>query len=169
MKPHFLPLVCVFAIAAALVAGGQSESHWEDYKPRTLQSIMEMHGDPPAESLDSSKSVVFVSSDSFPSKVKLVYLAKSRPLPADKSELLTYWTKSVNRQATTPEMFQTEVLFREGADEHWIAVQKPLLAALPKEVKSGQSLEGYIIFMGFIKKAGEQREWLFAMNEFDRP
>jgi hypothetical protein len=75
----------------------------------------------------------------------------------------------MNRQATTLEMFPTEVLFREGADEHWIAVQKPLLAALRKEVKNGQSLDGYVIFMGTIKKVGEQREWLFAMNEFDAP
>jgi len=167
MKTRSLSLVCIPAFALAMYAWGQSETHWEGYKRRTLQSIIEMFGD--EEFPDSSKNYASLSGEMFPSKVKLVYLAKSRPLPANKKELLTSWTTSRGRPATTVDLFPTEVLFREGTDEHRIAVQKPLLASLPKEVKRGKSFDGYIIFMGTIKKVGEQKEWLFAMNEFDAP
>jgi hypothetical protein len=165
MKTSSLFLVCISAFAVAICASGQSESHWDGYKPRTLQSIMEKFGD--EEFPDSSKTFVSLSGEMFPSKVKLVYLAKSRPLPANKKELLTSWTISRGRPATTVDLFPTEVLCREGTHEHWIALQKPLVTAFPKEVKRGKSFDGYIIFMGTIKKAGEQKEWLFAMNEFD--
>jgi hypothetical protein len=169
MKTRSLSLVCIFASAVAIYAWGQSEGHWENYKRRTLQSIIEMFPDEHEEFLDSSKNQVLLPGETFPSKVKLAYLAKSRPLPANKKELLTLWTTSKGRPATTVDLFPTEVLFREGTDEHWIAVQKPLLATLPREVKRGQSFDSYVIFIGTIKKVGEQREWLFAMNEFDAP
>ena len=130
---------------------------------------MEMSPDLPEGNPDSTKIEFYICADPFPSKIKLVYLAKSRPLSADKKKLITYWLRSKSLPETKVDLFLTEVLFREGADEHWIAVQKPLLADLPKEVKRGQSFDGYVIFMGTIKKVGEQREWLFAMNEFDAP
>src|SRR5208337_1742973 len=169
MKTRSLSLACISAFAVAMYAWGQSEDPWEKYKPRTLRSIMEMSPDLPEGNPDSTKIEFYICADPFPSKIKLVYLAKSRPLSADKKQLITYWLRSKSLPATKVDLFLTEVLFREGTDEHWIAVQKPLLAALPKEVKKGQSFDGYVVFMGTIKKVGGQREWLFAMNEFDAP
>ena len=169
MKTRSLSLACISAFAVAMYSWGQSEDPWKKYEPRTLRSIMEMFPDPPEELLDSTKNQVILPGVSLTSKVKLVYLAKSRPLPANKKELMTSWMRSVGLPASKVDLFLTEVLFREGTEEHWIAVQKPLLAALPKEVKKGQSFDGYVVFMGTIKKVGGQREWLFAMNEFDAP
>ena len=160
-------LVCVVSLALAVRGQDQKRPQWQNYKTRTLQSLIEMFSNEP-ERLPSTKTYIVLLGD-FPSQVKLVYLAKSRPLPANKRELLTHWTKSRNRQLTTVELFATEVLFKEGADEHWIAVQKPLLKALPKEVKPGQSFNAYVLLIGTIHKSGEQREWLFVMNEFDAP
>ena len=60
------------------------------------------------------------------------------------------------------------MLFKEGSDEHWIALQKPLLDYLPKEVKRGQAINAYVIWMGAIK-VDNHWKWLFAMNEFDAP
>jgi hypothetical protein len=165
MKTRLIFLICIFAFALATCAWTRSTNQWEEYQPRTLQSIIDMHHDALE---DSSENELFLSSDSFPSKVKLVYLAESRPLPANKRKLLIAWAKSY-QQPKAPEVFATEALFKEGANEHWIAVQKPLLDALPKEVRKGQEINAYVIFMGGIKKAGEQKEWLFAMNEFDAP
>jgi hypothetical protein len=61
--------------------------------------------------------------------------------------------------------FKTEVLFREGKKDYWIAVQNVLLEALPKEVKPGKALTGYIVWIGAIKT---RKDWhcLFAMNDF---
>ncbi len=169
MKTCSLSLACISVFAVAMYAWGQSVDPWEKYERRTLQSIIEMFPDRPEKFPDPTKNQIVLPGISLTSKVKLVYLAKSRPLSDNRKELMTYWIKSVGLPATKVDLFLTEVLFREGTDEHWIAVQKPLLTALPKEVKKGQSFDGYVVFMGTIKKVGGQREWLFAMNEFDAP
>jgi len=84
--------------------------------------------------------------------------------------LLVGWTKMLKDTvpANTVELFQTEVLFREGEEEHWLAVQKSLVDALPKEVKTGQEINGYVIWLGIVK-VDDHFEYLFAMNEFDGP
>ena len=158
-------LMCVFAFVAATCAWSQSSDHWEDYEPRTLQSIIAMHVDD-VKDLDSKEKVVLLTGDSFRSRVRLIYLGDSRPLSAKRSKLLDFWRKMLKDQAPPADVFSTEVLFKEGADEHWIVVQKPLLDALPKEVKRGQPVNAYVIWIGAIK-VGKQWEWLFAMNEFD--
>jgi hypothetical protein len=109
---------------------------------------------------------MFVSGDSFPSQIRLVYLEKSRPLPANKKILLDAWRKMLGDNAPTSGVFATEVLFREGTQTHWIAVQKPLLDSLHKEVKNGQTVNAYVIWIGAIRVT-RPWEWLFAMNEFE--
>jgi len=79
---------------------------------------------------------------------------------------LRKWEKMMKRPVSVVELFQTEVLFREGNKEYWLPVQKPLIDALKKEVKLGQAINAYVIFMGGAKLENRW-EWLFAMNEFD--
>src|SRR5262252_8515529 len=134
-------LVCSFALMVAVYGQDRKQSQWDAYQPRTLASVIEEcecddeSGDP------SIRTYINLPGD-FPSLVKVVYLGKSRPLPANKRELLTHWAKS--RHPEDPqrivELFRTEFLFREGKAEHWVAIQSPLLKPLPKEVKPGQSL-----------------------------
>ena len=85
-----------------------------------------------------------------------------------RAELLEYWKKMLKRSDDLINVFGTEMLFKEGDKEIWIAVQKPLLDPLPKEVAVGKSFTAYIIWMGAIQD-GNHWEWLFAMNEFDTP
>ena len=112
------------------------------------------------------KTDFLVSAHSFPSRVKLVYLGNSRPVSGKRLKLLRFWDKMIKRPESVMEFFQTEMLFREGKMEHWLLVQKPLPAALRKEVKPGQAINAYVIFMGGAKLENRW-EWLFAMNEFD--
>jgi len=167
MKMRFVLLIFVIAFGAIAPMWGQSEDHWDRYQCRTLQSIIDLHRDD-VQALNSKKKAILLTGDSFPSQVKLVYLGESRPLPAKKGVLLDFWRKMLKEQAPPAEVFATEVLFKEGADEHRIAVQQPLLDALPKELKKGQAVNAYLIWMGAIK-VGNRWEWLFAMNRFDGP
>ena len=107
-----------------------------------------------------------LSADSFPSQVKLIYVGKPRAVTGRRMELLRKWDKMMRRPVSLVDLFQTEVLFREGNKEHWLPVQKPLIDALRKEVKPGQAINSYVIFMGGAKLENHW-EWLFAMNEFD--
>jgi hypothetical protein len=169
MRIRFILLTGVIAVALAMRASSQNENRWEDYKPRTLQSIITMHRANIAE-LNSEKSPLLLSGESFPSQVKLIYLADSRPILAKKKFLLEDWKKMLRDQVppNTVELFPVEILFREGSHEHWIAVQTPLLEFLPKEVKRGQVINAYVVWMGAIK-VDNHWEWLFAMNDFDAP
>ena len=165
MKVRWALLICALALPASTYTQAQSESHWGAYKPRTLQSIIDTHGED-IKRLDSEKKAVFLTGDSFQSQVKLVYSGKTRPLPVEHGVLLDFWRKMLRDQAPSADEFATEVLFKEGAAERWIVVQKPLLDPLSKEVKNGQTVNGYVIWIGAIR-VGEHREWLFAMNGFD--
>lgn len=156
--------VCVSAVLPTTCAWAQGEDHWENYQLRTLQSIVEMHRDD-IENLNSKKKAVLLTGDSFQSQVELVYLGESRPLPARKGVLLGFWRKMLKEEAPPPDVFSTEFLFREGNEERWIAVQTPLVDVLPKEVRKGQSVNAYVIWIGAIKD-GKHWEWMFAMNGF---
>src|SRR5215467_4491798 len=119
MRTRPIAILCMLVSAATSRAWNQSENSWEKYKPRTLKSIIDAH-QPGLEQLDSSHGQVFVSTDSFPSQVKLVYLAKSRSLSASKKELLGGWAKTVGEHRPVLDVFGTESLFKEGVEEHWI-------------------------------------------------
>jgi hypothetical protein len=148
----------------------QEDSKWDKYLPRTIQSIMDAHsaaitefGAEPAE-----KNHVFLTADSFPSRVRLEYLGKSRPLVDKRQLLVSFWAKMMKRPEDTVNIFGTEMLFREGDKDLWIAVQRPLVDPLPKEVPLARKFTAYVMWMGAIK-SGEHWEWVFAMNEFDTP
>ncbi len=166
MRIRIILLIGALAFVLARDASSQNEDRWKHYEPGTLQSIIKMH----QKAMDEDNSSVLLTADSFPSQTKLMYLVKSRPLPAKKKELLEAWKKMWGDQvpADTLEVFQTEVLFKEGSEEHWIAMQKPLLQPLTKETKQGQVINAYVAWMGAIK-VDDHWEWLFVMNAFDPP
>ena len=119
---------------------------------------------------EKAEKAMLLTGDSFPSKVKLIYMGRSRPVGPERQKLLAGWSKAL-KDSLPPnvvELFKSEMLFKENGTEHWIAVQKPLLEFLPKEVKANQQITGFIIWIGAIKVQG-QWDWLFAMNEFDGP
>jgi hypothetical protein len=165
MKVCSIFLVCALVSSAATYAQRQSEGHWEAYEPRTLQWIIETHRND-IKQLNSKKKAVLLTGNSFQSQVTLVYSGKSRPLPVEDGVLLDFWRKMLKEQAPSAEEFATEVLFKEGTAERWIVVQRPLLDPLSKEVKNGQTVNGYVIWIGAIK-VGKEWDWLFAMNGFD--
>jgi hypothetical protein len=167
MSIRSLLMICIFGALTGVPALSQSEDHWEEYKCRTLQSIIDMHHSD-IRSLNSKKKAMLLTGDSFRSQVELIYLGQSRAIPAPVNVLVDYWRKMFKEDAPAPDAFTTEALFKEGNKEHWIAIQEPLVHVVAKEVKEGQTVKAYVIWVGAIK-AGKQWEWLFAMNRFDGP
>lgn len=91
-------------------------------------------------------------------------------MPPSKKLVLETWKKSflADDPADINEAFPIEMLFREGKDEYWIAVQKPLVQPIRKEVQKAQEVKVYMILMGAIEVDGHW-DWLFAINEFETP
>jgi hypothetical protein len=156
----FCALFALYPVCCLPQQGDQSK--WDKYQPRTIQSIIDAHNEYLAD------TDIFLSAESFPSRVTLIFLGKTRPLQDNHAKLVEYWKKMLRINDDLVNVFGTEMLFREGDKELWIAVQKPLLDPLPKEVAVGKPFTAYIIWMGAIKDRSHW-EWLFAMNEFDAP
>jgi hypothetical protein len=154
-------LFTVVFLAVFLLSDSRAQQNpWADYQRRTLQSVIDMH-------VDSTPQLDFLlSAHSFPSQVRLAYVGNTRPVTGKRLELLRKWVKMTRHPESVVELFQREVLFREGNKAHWLPVQKPLIEALKKEVKPGGAINAYVIFMGGAK-FGHSWEWLFGMNEFD--
>lgn len=169
MRTRLKFLFAILAFSIATYPRSHSEDHWESYQPRTLKSIVDAHNLSELEQVKgvpTKKNAMYISADSLPSRTPLIYLGQFRPLPAKSAVLLTAWRKTLGGQAPPPDVFSTEIHFKEGADEYWIAVQQPLVPDVRKELKTGQEIDGYIIVIGAIKM-GRSWEWLFAMNRFD--
>lgn len=164
MKTRIVLLLGAIVFGLSTQISSQDQDKWKRYEPRTLQSIK----DSQMKLLKSFDVDLYLSTEEFPSRVKLTYLEKSRPLPPKKKQLLEAW-KRMWKEAKFPndpvEQFQTEVLFQEGSEEYWIAVQKPLLKPLPEEAKPRQMINAYVIWLGAVK-VEDHWEWLIAMNEF---
>jgi hypothetical protein len=161
-------LTGVVALASATGVSSQNqEDRWQDYEPRTLQSIIDMHRADAAR-LNSHKLAMLLSAWNFPSQVKLVYLGDSRPISGKRKYLLEDWKKMMKdvMPSDSSDLYPTEILFKEGSHVHWIVIQKPLLDFLPKEAKRGQVINAYVVWMGAVK-IDTHWEWLFGMNDFD--
>jgi hypothetical protein len=166
-----LTALCVSAALSACCIA-QKADQWDSYQPRTLASVIKINK-PLCEEMDSSpesqgKKKILLTGDNFPSKVTLTYEGKSRPLVGPLRDVLVAWAKSTGRSEDMTQVFATEGLFEENGAHFWIALQKPLVDPLAKEVKAGQHFNAYVMWMGSIK-VEDHWEWLFAMNEYDAP
>jgi hypothetical protein len=172
MRRRLFSLICIFAFSTATSPCSQSQDQWDRYQPRTLKSIVDKHNLKELDSLkgvDPKKNAIFLTADEFPSQTKLVSTGEFRPLPAKKMVLLKEWRmmwKDRPLQAPPPDTYKTEVQFKEGTEEFWIAVQQPLLDNNPSELRKGEAINGYVVVIGAVR-VGRRWEWLFAMNRFD--
>lgn len=160
-------LLC--AVSPLGIASQQATSPWDDYIPRTLQSIIEAHRDvlsQPTRAGSNPDKQVALSADSFPSKVNLIFTGQSRPLSDAHAKLLENWSKMLRINDDLTAAFGTEMLFKEGAQEFWMPVQGSLVNDMSTEVKAGRSFTAYVVWVGAVK-ANNQWDWVFALNAYD--
>ena len=145
---------------------GQNKNHWERYQRRTLREVIRLHRDSDEfRDIQTEKKAMLLTGDDFASQVKLVYMGKQRSVAGTTKALVTAWKKTFKDIGLPQDEFNTEFLFKEGSEEHWLAVQNALVDSVQKELQTGDVLNAYVIWMGAIKSKSSW-EWLFAMNEF---
>lgn len=138
-----------------------------DYKPRSMKAVSA--SDLKEEISRNEKEKVIVRGDILPSRVRLTYRGRSRLLPQAKKDVLYRWAQLY---AGSPEHYtqpyETELLFREGKTDYWIAVRNQAMAQFEKEVKKRKAVDLYLIRLGW---AGSGNEWepLLLMESFDGP
>ena len=160
----FFSVVILIAISGGLLAqvGPKKPREFADYSPRTVKEISQLQG----TAAESPNKNVAIHGEIFPTRVKVVYGATSRPLAQPKKDAIALWA---NRFAGAPETYtasyQKEVLFRENGEEHWLAVRKELLPRFDQELKKGAGVELFLIKLGSARN-GDEWEPVLLVEKF---
>lgn len=159
-KPSCAVLVVALLLGAGLTRGQDAAGPGpkrartrEDYKPRTLKEVASQG--PGAESRGDKAETMIVRGDVLPSRVSVKYAGRARPFPQHKREVLRRWAV---RFAGLPESYtgpyETELLFAEGGEEHWLAVRRnDHFLRGGREPKRGDEFELFLIRVGAAKVA----------------
>jgi hypothetical protein len=115
------------------------------------------------------KEKVIVQGDILPSRVGVTSVGRARPLPQMKKDVLYRWAQlyaGAPEHYTEP--YETELLFREGKRDYWVAIRKQAMAQFEKEVKKGKAVDLYLIRLGWAEM-GDKWESLLLMEMFQVP
>jgi len=144
-----------------------AQDSWEKYRPRTLDQIIQQHAPERLKAPGLEKAAVsIISSDSFPSRVKVIYTGESRIVSAKRKELIVDWVKSFRHKPEIADLFESELLFKEGSVEYWLPVQKQVIPYFAQEVKKGGEVTLLLVWVG-VRREPEQTDWVFLVNEFE--
>ena len=135
-------------LVAILVAGGTSPADWSEYRPGRLG---EFTARVPADA---------IVLDSVRIRVRLEYSGEFRPLSSEAGRHLSIWAGAMG-VPNAPGAFAREVKVVEGGSEYWLPVQDILVEPMQAELKPGDEMEAFVVFIG--ASAGRPR---FLLNEF---
>lgn len=159
MKNNFcyLALLSIFVLGGSLGYGQDSMGPGpkrartsEDYKPRTLKEITEEV----SEAEQDRGSGVIVRGDIIPTRARVIYEGRRRPLPKSSKAVLNRWAQlyaGAPGHYTKP--YETELLFKEGRRKYWLAVGTPSLARFKSQIKKGNAVDLFVIRLGGAKNA----------------
>ena len=156
-----------FAYGQDGAPGGKRPRRPDDYQVRTIKELPIESSD--SESRGNKEETMIVHPAILPSQVRVTYTGSTRKMPQIKKEVLRQWARLY---AGSPEgytePYQTELLFREGEDKHWLAVKKDSLSRFKKELKKGDGLDLYLIRVGSAKVSDEW-ELVLLIESFQKP
>jgi len=137
----------------------------DDYKAGTLKTLA-LKG---SDSRTNKEETMLVYDDILPTRVRVTYAGSARPIPQIKKEVLRQWARlyaGVPESYTEP--YETEMLFIEKGDEHWLAVRKDVLPRLKQSLREREEMDLYLIRVG---GALVLRTWepLLLVENFQKP
>jgi hypothetical protein len=149
-----LSLGSVLAYAQDLGPTPKRARTMDDYKPRSMKEVSA--SDLKEEISRNEKERIIVRGDILPSRVRLTYLGRARLLPQAKKDVLYRWSQlyaGAPEHYTQP--YETELLFREGKTDYWVAVRKPVMAQFQKAHKKRKAVDLYLIRLGWARNGNE--------------
>jgi len=148
-------LVCAALLASVWIAlpraSGALGSDWSRYRPAQLREV--------AEDLPGQRGVS-VSGD-VPVRSRLAFVREFRHLSEDSRRLIGAWGDSMGVTGTL-EVFRREVRVRQGDREYWLPVQEALATAMEAELRAGEVIEVFVIYIGRVDGRA-----VFLVNAFD--
>ncbi len=150
-----------------LLAAPAARGQWERYQPRTLRQLTTEQVEEMRTFLEPPAPDVALSGRDFPSRVRVIYTGQSRELTGASAQLLWLWVAAFGIEPEDAALFAREMLFREGSDEYWLPVQDPLIPHFESELRPGDSVTLYLIWIG-ARREGDEVVGVFLVNEFDK-
>ena len=146
------------------MALAQAEDGWGAYQPRTLDQIIKQHSRTVADT--QARVDLFFTAELFPSRVKVTYTGQIRKIAATRKEFIARWATTRNAQQLSA-LFEEELLFKEGAVDYWLPVQKQVIPYFKEELKPGDPVELLLIWIG-ARSESKVADWIFLVNEFEQ-
>ena len=95
-----------------------------------------------------------------PIRPRVTYSGEFRDLPEDGRRLIAAWAASFN-VPVAPQAFPQELKVVEAEREYWVPVQEVLVPAMKRELRRGEKIELFVIYIGQVNG-----RHIFLVNEF---
>jgi hypothetical protein len=158
-------------ILGAISLGGSTQiawaqTTWDRYQPGTLSAIIKAQDSTiRAEAAGDKNPSYHFSGDQFPTRARVTYRGESRPVDSMRREVVRRWGLAFHRDSSIANDFHREYLFQEGQESLWLPVQDTVASFFARELKSGQPVTLYVMWLGAYYHEGTI-EWAFIVNEF---
>src|SRR5262245_48894292 len=164
MKRQLSISLCL-ALLTLTTVSANAQDDWGKYEPRTLNQIIEEHSKAAVD--EKAQIHLLFSAELFPSRVKVTYTGEVRKISATRKQFIADWAKTRQLSKDLVALFDEELLFKEGKVEYWLPVQQQVIPYFQKELKVGDSVELYLIWIGARRELGVT-DWIFLVNEFEK-
>jgi hypothetical protein len=99
------------------------------------------------------------------SKSKVIYTGQVRNVEELKIFLLEIWMKNRGLPPKATELFEHEMLFREGESEYWLPIRNEVFDKMAARWKEGDTVIIKTLLTGVMFR-GSCTEWLFIVDEY---
>jgi len=145
--------VVLWGLLGILTLGMNSAAAFDPsrYSPLLLRDVVRKY---------SAQRALSLSPD-IPIRSSVVYSGEFRELPEDSRRLIRAWSESMTVEGIA-DAFKREVKVREGGVDYWLPVQEVLVPAMTSELRQGEEIELFVIYVGQV-----DGRHLFLVNAFE--
>jgi hypothetical protein len=164
------PFLMLLILLCFSTAGAQGFP-WEDFERHTLQELVKINEAENADDLKRypDKGQFVFRGNIMPSVVRVIYTGKSKSIANERKKFIELWAGTYSQTPNYARLFQQEFLFKEGVDEYWLPVQGPVAKYFDVELKKDDTVDVYLIRPGGLRIKGKESEWIFLVEEFQKP
>lgn len=157
-------------IAAALLAAAAppaaAQQGWSRYKIGRIADVWAERQGELETFLRPGSPEYALSGRDFATKARVTYTGRSRPLTSPAGRVIALWLRAFGGDVNDAALFQSELLFREDGTDFWLPVQDPLVPHFAEEVRPGDAVTLYVIYIGALRHDGRLLG-VFLVNEFE--
>jgi hypothetical protein len=142
---------------------------WKDFERRTLQRLVKINLEESADDFKRypNRAQFIFRGKILPSIIRVTYSGKSRVISAERKRFVELWAGVYSTTPNFANLFKSEFLFKEGAEEYWLPVAQQLIPHFEKELRAGVTVDLYVVRTGGIRTVNKPgADWLFLVEEF---